>query len=242
MIKRHSEAQSDVSAEGSKHGGGDANGHHVVDIGRELFYARECDGSRQSSATRRTQIQRELHAVLEAHNLHGEVLVRLLHESEMALAHSVPRLDMEQKQLISIVRCVGKHHKELLHEICDVLDEEACDVVHADMDTTTPGVDCNIFYIQHKDKTLISTEKRKQLKEQLQQLYASHKCSGEVTVELGTGSPPASPTTNPTKGLERRGSVRDWTQGAAALSPLPKSIVGHPLPPVMGSPSLKPED
>ena len=137
----------------SSHGEDSANGGHAhttVDIGREVFYAREVDHTRATSADRRNEIRTSLHKVLEDHNLHGEVLVRLLHESEMALAHSVPRLDQQQKQMINIVRCVGKHHKELLHEICDVLDAQECDVVHADMDTTTPGVDVNVFYIQNK--------------------------------------------------------------------------------------------
>ena len=33
---------------------------------------------------------------------------------------SLPKLDAVPKDSIAVVKCVGKHHKELLHEICDL--------------------------------------------------------------------------------------------------------------------------
>ena len=121
----------------------------------QVFYARETDGTRQSSAARRNGIRTALKGVLETHGLHGEVFVRLLHESEMALAHTVPRLKAETKRKVNIVKCVGKHHQALLTEICGVIDQADYDVVHADMDRDAAGLDINVFYIQHKNGRLL---------------------------------------------------------------------------------------
>ena len=46
----------------------------------------------------------------------------------------VPKLTSSLKARVNIVKCVGKHHKELLHEICDHFDAEQLEVISAGMD------------------------------------------------------------------------------------------------------------
>ena len=205
----------DEAAHGHEH-------HKDLDIGRTVFYARESDGSKATSAKRRHEIKVALHGLLETHELHGEVLVRLLHESEMALAHSVPRLDPQTKKTITIVKCVGKHHKELLHEICDQFDEQGCDVVHGDIDTDTSGQEVDVFYIHKRDLTALSADERALMKDAINALYISHKVEGHVSIEQAESfSPPVSPLTKAVSGPHvRRGTLagRDWKL-AGALSP-----------------------
>ena len=180
---------------------------HSHEVGREVFYARESDGSKATTAERRSEIQVALRGLLEAHGLHGEVLVRLLHESEMALAHSVPRLDSNAKKKISVVKCVGKHHKELLHEICSTFDANGCDVVHGDIDTDASGQEIDVFYIQKRDATALNDQERLTIKTAIQAQYASHKVEGKVIIEQGDSmSPPVSPASKASNPKQ----PRDW--------------------------------
>jgi len=175
-VRRKShEGAHDGAPSGARHS------EHTHQVGREVFYARESDGGRATTCARRNTIRDELHKVLESHGLHGEVFVRLLHESEMAIAHTIPRLG-ENKDIMCVVKCVGKHHKELLHEICDTIDAEELDVVHADMDVSEAG-DINVFYVQKKDETPLTSDKRHALKAALSHLYDSHALPFEVEVK-----------------------------------------------------------
>ena len=49
----------------------------------------------------------------------------------MKMAHQLPQFDHEE--VIAVIRSTGQHHKELLHEICDVLHDQAIDVIHAEV-------------------------------------------------------------------------------------------------------------
>ena len=106
---------------------------------RALFYAREADPTLQFTAARRTQIKMALEAIVHEHGLTGTVMVRVIHEDQMKIAHQLPQFDHEE--VIAVIRSTGAHHKELLHEICDVLHDQAIDVIHAEVPlhhTSTP--------------------------------------------------------------------------------------------------------
>jgi len=168
---------------------------HVVDVGRETFYARESDGTKYTTAKRRHAITAALREVLHNHSLHGEVIVRVLHESEIALLHTVPKLDQSKRSQVNIVRCVGEHHKELFHTILDHFDEVGYDVMHADMDMDNKNQENTIFYLMLPEGETDHAHKRRDLEQAIQNLYRSHSVQGRVTVESGEGmSPPSTPS------------------------------------------------
>jgi len=174
---------------------------HQVDVGRETFYARESDGTKYTTAKRRHAITAALREVLHNHSLHGEVIVRVLHESEIALLHTVPKLDQSKRAQVNIVRCVGEHHKELFHEILDYFDEIGYDVMHADMDMDNKNQENTVFYVMLPEEQTDHPDKRHDLQQAIQKLYSSHSVRGQVTVESGEGmsppSTPGSPANNP---------------------------------------------
>ena len=172
-----------MHGDGSLHGGSKHGSETSHAVGRETFYAREADGSRLTDATRRREIQARLRQILVSHNLHGEVLVRLLHESEMQMVHTVPKIDAAVREQVNIVRCVGKHHKELLHEICDHFEAIGLVVMHADIDTDMRGRDVNVFYVRREDGRLFSDGERTELQKTLLGFYNTHSVDGDVTIE-----------------------------------------------------------
>ena len=125
---------------------------------------------------------------------------------------------------------MGEHHKELLHEVCDLIDDSECDVLHADVDRDAKGIEVCIFYILHKITGAIQSDERQALKVRAQQaskqqehnslsqqpsltsrhtyiqqdklnaLYQMHGVEGYVTVDLGIASPPMSPSGGPSAG------------------------------------------
>ena len=64
---------------------------------------------------------------------------------------------------------MGEHHKELLHEVCDLIDDSECDVLHADVDRDAKGIEVCIFYILHKITGAIQSDERQALKVREQQ-------------------------------------------------------------------------
>ena len=99
---------------------------------RDVFYARESDGTANLSLSRRGQIKQEVTSVQKALGVSGTCSVRVLHESEM------PSMDLkahhfEHEDKVCVINCTGQHHKELLHEILDHLFELNLDVLHAEM-------------------------------------------------------------------------------------------------------------
>ena len=111
---------------------------------RAIFYAREADGTHQFSATRRAEIKGAFDNLSHAHGVHGTILLRVVHESQMSIAHKLPKFDHEER--VVSVKCTGDHHKELLHEICDVLHAAKLDVIHAEMDTNAQGLEEHVLY------------------------------------------------------------------------------------------------
>lgn len=230
-----------VKGQGTKNKDREERGHgHQV--GRETFYARENDGSRKTDAARRTEISENLRKVLDTHNLHGEVLVRLLHESEMALAHTVPKLDdIKDKERVSVVKCVGKHHKQLLGEICEYIDRSKCDVIHADMDTTSDGKDVNIFYISRTDSAVITAEQRAEIKQSITDMFASHAVTAQVSVISGAtlSTPPPTPSMRPEGSPGKRS---DWKRGSLDIgSPILAPAASFKPPSPKSSPKSSPK-
>ena len=108
----------------------------------------------------------------------------------MGLGKLAKRVCRQLEQLVTIVRCVGKHHKELLHEICDHFDAHGMEVLHADIDQEG-GQDVHSFYITRCEEGAgaepkkLGAEERAALREVIQALFASHGVSGTVTVASG---------------------------------------------------------
>jgi len=115
---------------------------------RDVFYARESDGSANLSSMRRAQIKQEVTSVQKALGVSGTCSVRVLHESEM------PSMDLkahhfEHEDKVCVINCTGQHHKELLHEILDHLFELNLDVLHAEMNVhPVSGDEVHKIYIQ----------------------------------------------------------------------------------------------
>ena len=194
-----------------------ATASHSHTVGREIFYAREADGSKWTSAKRRNDIQMALKKCLKSHHLHGSVLVRLIHESEMIMVHKAPKLSVEVSDKVQVVRCAGQHHAELLHEICDYFDDADLEVVHAEMDTgETKDQDVNIFYIKREDDEPISSQQSLAMQTALQNIYKSHDLDGKVTIDNAPNSLPNSPEM---KSNNDREYSRDSSSGAAGEKP-----------------------
>jgi hypothetical protein len=151
-----------------------------------------------TNAARRTEIASKLKQVLREHELHGEVLVRLLHESEMALVQSVPKFSKSIQSKISVIKCKAKHHKDLLNQICALLDGAAFEVSHASVDTDIKGLETAVFYIQRNDGTGTSADEHDHLKKCINDLYRSNAMEGNVVIAPFHGaSIPATPSLAP---------------------------------------------
>jgi len=149
---------------------------------RVVFYATEVDGTHQFSASRRAEIKKTLEQIVTDHNLHGTILVRVVHQKDMALAHQVPKFDHEDR--IVVVRSQGEHHVDLLHEICDMIHESKLDVVHAEMDTNSKGVEEHALYVSRTDNRPTTREQRTELRTKVQGLYRKHNKASDATVSV----------------------------------------------------------
>jgi len=161
-------------------------------VGREVFYVREnTTGSQYVTPERRAEIEQALHQVLDAHGLHGIIIVRMTHESEMNLAQKVPALAGQNSSLsIHVIKCTGKHQKELLSNICDTIDEHDLEVMHADMHVDETGLDVNTFYVAPIGEGVkLDEAKRKELQDALAAVYADKQVQGQVQIEeTGAGA------------------------------------------------------
>ena len=127
----------------------------------------------------------------------AEVLVRLVHEAEATLKHAKPRLGVKNTDNISVVKCVGKHHKDILHEITDLIDEQSFDVIHADFSTSNAGVETNTLYIHKKDAGLTSRDERELLKDAIKAKYGSLSLDGKISVTPANHLSPSMTSTDP---------------------------------------------
>ena len=139
---------------------------------RAVFYAREADGTHQFSTARRHEIKAGLERIVHEHGLHGTVVLRVVHESEMRLAHMVPKFDHED--MVQLIKCTGAHHMELLHEIFDMLHEAKFDVVHAEMDETPTGQEEHVLYVARTGNQPTDRAMRSELRGKINELYKSH--------------------------------------------------------------------
>merc|ERR1719409_1686444 len=148
------------SQSGKDDGRGHGDGTHHLTVGSERFYVREVDKSRVTDGERRNEIKLKLCQLLKKHRLHGEVMVRTMHASEMAILHTLPKLNAAQKESAIIVKCSGKHHKDLLHEMIDHFTDELLEVLHAEVDDEN-GEEVILFWLKHEhdDKRLDQQEK-----------------------------------------------------------------------------------
>ena len=169
-------------------------------VEHEIFYAKETDNSKKKMITpkRRAEIRQGLMKIMHELNLHGECMVKVIHESEAQVMHTVPHFDANER--VCVVKCVGKHHKEMLHEICDLFAEDfKLDVLHAEVDVKDSG-DEHIFYVERTDERypdgsakVVDRTMRHDLREAIRKIYGTHNFKGEVSVRPhqnpGAGAP-----------------------------------------------------
>lgn len=211
----------------AKADGKDDHSSQGTGVAREVFYARESDGSRLTSSKRRHEIQHALQTILKEHNLHGEVLVRLVHEQGTIGGQTrAPRF--KDQEAISVVKCSGRHHKDMLHAVCDVIEAQKYDVIHADITPSSTGFDKNTFYIRHKEKAgNLTFSERDALCKAIQGLYTDGRYSNSdglyVTVTGLAESAPTSPTLGASDGDNGVSSLTDTLARASALLNRPRS-------------------
>jgi len=165
----------------SQAGQGHGDGKHSVTVGSERFYLRETDKNLITNSKRRTDIKDKLTALLKKHLLHGEVMVRTLHSSEMAIVHTLPKLTHAQKETAIIVKCSGTHHKDLLHEMIDHFTEEFLEVLYAEIDQEN-GEEVILFWLKHEDDKKMEPAERFALKHAIKQIYAKHGANSKVVI------------------------------------------------------------
>jgi hypothetical protein len=165
------------------------HGHHHLTVGQETFYMRESDPNKWTDAARRNEIKEKLVMLLKKHRLHGEVMVRTMHSSEMSIVHTVPKLSSEQKESTLIVKCSGKHHKDVLHEMCDHFADISLEVLHAEIDEEH-GQEVNLFWIRREDGVRIDEEAVEALRLKLKAIYAAHNVDGKILIGTNEESKP----------------------------------------------------
>jgi len=113
---------------------------------------------------------------LKDHELHGTVFVRVLHECEMIKSAAVQLFDNEES--VSVIRCAGPHHPDLLSEIMDVFHRDKYDVLHSELDTNCNGVEEHVLYVEKNSKEAATSQMRLQLRTQIDELYKRHGFGG----------------------------------------------------------------
>jgi len=123
---------------------------HSIEV--DVFYAKPTAGLKLSSLLR-AKVREALSHVIDSHHLKGEVLVKVIHESECRANHGVP--SWRGSSGLTMIICDGPHQKNILHEICDFLSEMQLEVYKADVHTNG-GRDSLTFYV---DTTNIDVDK-----------------------------------------------------------------------------------
>jgi len=108
-------------------------------------------------------------------------MVRMIHASEMTIVHTVPKLTSEQKASAVIVKCSGKHHKDLLHEMVDHYADAHLEVLHAEIDEEG-GEEVILFWIKREDDMVIAASQREEIQEKLMSLYSSHSVTANIQI------------------------------------------------------------
>jgi glycine cleavage system regulatory protein len=98
---------------------------HIHREEEEVFYARSpMDGGGQNQAilpSTRAKVREDIMNIIHTHDMHGEVMVKVIHEDEAAVHHHLPNFDVALNDMIATIRIDGPHHKEQLHETLDFL-------------------------------------------------------------------------------------------------------------------------
>ena len=139
---------------------------------RAVFYAREADGTHQFKASRRAEIKASLEKIVHEHGLHGTILLRAVHDSEFKTAHQLPKFAHEDR--IVVIKCTGPHHKDLLHEICDLLFTANLEVIHAEMDVNDRALEEHVFYVSRADDIAMDRTQRAELRASINDLCTRH--------------------------------------------------------------------
>eukprot|EP00941_MAST-03F_sp_MAST-3F-sp1_P002218 g2218.t1 len=145
----------------------------------DIFYCRDSDGQ-PISATRRAEIREKLHHIFEVHELKGEAMLKMVHPDEAICARTVARFQTDESVLV--VHSTGKHHPDVLHQMCDILHEQGYDVVHAEMDHhgTT---DDTIFHVASKKRGHVPSQVgRRNLRNALAKMYRECKVDSHISV------------------------------------------------------------
>lgn len=147
------------------------------------FFAKEIGASSDiTTAKHRNQILDMVKQVQGTYD--SMIMVRVLHSADVALVHSVPKLDSRQKRIVSVLKCYCQHHKELLHEICDYLDGEKTDIdiLNAELDQEN-FKDVFTFYLQKVEGTGLSEAEKKEIVDKINTLYTSLAIEGTAVME-----------------------------------------------------------
>lgn len=115
----------------------------------EVFYA-STQGGVPITPQLRAKVREEVMHIISGHHLRGEALVKVVHIDDCHLSHSF--VSFEHTEEIAVIKSTGKHHKELLHEICDLLAELKLDVLKAELDHHGE-TDENVFYVERRERT-----------------------------------------------------------------------------------------
>merc|ERR1719161_1050136 len=157
---------------------------HDEVIAREVFYARESDGTRWTKAERRHEIQQALQQLLADHHEHGEVVVMLRHESAASVARIKPQLDSHAAGTVALVEAEGSHHKEMLPKMIELINGSGLAVIHGDIESEE-GREFIVLYVHRTDHKTITKEDISSLKNDIGSLYKDHSVEAtSVTVEL----------------------------------------------------------
>uniref|UniRef100_A0A7S2NN70 Cation/H+ exchanger transmembrane domain-containing protein n=1 Tax=Haptolina brevifila TaxID=156173 RepID=A0A7S2NN70_9EUKA len=150
-------------------------------IGTEVFYMKERDEGKWTDAARRDEIRTKLVMLLKDKKLHGEVIVRTMHASEVALVHTLPKFTAEQKESAIIVKCSGKSHQSVLHELVEYFAEDDYEVLHAEIDSDHDQ-QVIIFWLKREDAAFIYHEERAEIKKKLLAIYDKKEVHANVEI------------------------------------------------------------
>ena len=154
----------------------------------DVFYARSPDDGTDSNKaihpSTRAKVRMEIMNIIKLHEMHGEVMVKVIHQDEAAIHHHMPNFDLTLTDMIATIRCYGPHHKEQLHEICDFLAERKLDVLHAEVDHHG-NKDENVFCVAHQDQmTPIDMAARKLIRLGVLEIFRGHGTEEQCVVSV----------------------------------------------------------
>ena len=152
----------------------------------DIFYARSPPGQGNGAIlpATRAKVRTKIVQIMKTHDMHGEVMVKVIHEDEAAIHHHLPNFDTTLTDMIATIRCNGPHHKEQLHEICDFLADKQLDVLHAELDHHGTA-DENVFCVAHvNQETPIDMAYRQDIRQGILAIFRGHNTEDQCTVTV----------------------------------------------------------